>query len=45
MSRHEAFESINKEYRINTISDSKQCENSMFSTQNIKIETLKHFNI
>ena len=44
MSRN-ALELINKQYRLNTIPVSKQCKNSMFSTQDIHIETFKHLNI
>ena len=36
MSRYEAFESINKQYRLNTTPDSKQCKNSMFSNKKHK---------
>ena len=36
MRKYEAFKSINKQYRLNTISDPKQCENSITSTQNYK---------
>ena len=43
MNKYEAFESINKQNRLNTIPDSKQCENSMFSTQ--EPQKLKHLNI